>query len=300
MLFHVENSIYMFNYIIPIFNKEDILPHVLDSLDKCASKNSKIFTILDGCVDRSEDIVDKFKKNSRRDVIKIYMPNVHMLRSVNEGLKRVQSGFSVIMQDDIIIEDKDFERKVADLYLKMGKRLGVVSLRLAANVASTPLLQRLKAGIISNMIREVDFIKNSDDSQNYSAGAEGLFYPRISAINGPNIIPWEVLDKVGLFDDALAPYGYDDPDYCLRSMKAGFVNGLFPLRFKSDISWGGTRRNKKFAQEARRVHFRNRKYLWSKHRSYIEWLWQSGRITNEINPVNSLLNIPDCSIGLHN
>jgi len=214
----------MFNYIIPIFNKEDILPHVLDSLDKCASKNSKIFTILDGCVDRSEDIVDKFKKNSRRDVIKIYMPNVHMLRSVNEGLKRVQSGFSVIMQDD----------------------------------------------------------------------------PRISAINGPNIIPWEVLDKVGLFDDALAPYGYDDPDYCLRSMKAGFVNGLFPLRFKSDISWGGTRRNKKFAQEARRVHFRNRKYLWSKHRSYIEWLWQSGRITNEINPVNSLLNIPDCSIGLHN
>jgi len=39
------------------------------------------------------------------------MPNVHMLLSVNAGLKTVKGGFSVIMQDDIVLKDTDTEKK---------------------------------------------------------------------------------------------------------------------------------------------------------------------------------------------
>lgn len=283
-----------FNYIIPIFNKEDILPLTLEGIDRCASRNSKIYTVIDGCTDHSEQVVDDFTKRTGRDVVKIHMPDVHMLRSVNAALKRVERGFSVVMQDDIIIEDEKFEEKISNLYQKMGDRLGVISLRLAANVEPTPLLRRFSMRSLSPMIREADFIMSADDNQSFIVGNHECFYPRMDAINGPNVIPWSVRDKVGVLDEALAPYGYDDPEYCLRAMKAGFINGLFPLKFRSDVAWGGTRRSKKFLAEVRRIHCRNRKYVWNKHAEYISWLWKTGRVNRDHFPVETLTEIPDC------
>ncbi|QDC41247.1 glycosyltransferase [Candidatus Methylopumilus universalis] len=288
-----------FNYIVPIFNKEDILPLTLEGLDRCASKNSKIYTVIDGCTDRSEEVVDTFIKNTGRDVIKIHMPNVHMLRSVNAGLKLVERGFSVIMQDDIILDDESFESKISDLYHRMGPRLGIVSLRLASNVKSASMVDRIKMRTIMPMISETDFIMNEADNQEFKVGDNEKFYHRMSAINGPNIIPWSVKSKIGLLDEALAPYGYDDPEYCLRAMKEGFVNGLFPLRFKSDVAWGGTRRSKKFLSEVRRIHCRNRKYIWDKHGDYISWLWKTGGVSDEITASASLDGIPDSKRESH-
>ena len=287
----------LFNYIIPIFNKEDVLPHTLQGIDRCASREACIYTIIDGCTDKSEQVVDEFIARTRRNVVKIHMPNVHMLRSVNAALSRVQKGFTVVTQDDIILEDPDMEAKICQLYERMGERLGVISMRLAANVAPTSLKGRLQMRTLRPMITEVDFIKNRNDSQPYITATDESFYPRMGAINGPNVIPWSVRRAIGIFDETLAPYGYDDPEYGLRAMKCGFINGLFPLRYRSDEEWGGTRRNKKFAVQARRIHCRNRQYIWCKHKEYIEWLWRTGRVYRETTAVSSLAEIPNCEEG---
>lgn len=284
----------IFNYIVPIFNKEDVLPLTLEGIDHCASRNSRIYTVIDGCTDQSEQVIDDFIEQTGRDVIKIHMPDVHMLRSVNAALRHVKHGFSIVMQDDIIIKDEQFEEKISSLYKRMGKRLGVVSIRLAANVALTPVMRRLAMGSIWPMIEEIDYINNCNDSQAYESVSYDSFYPRMDAINGPNIIPWSVRQTIGILDEALAPYGYDDPEYCLRAMKAGFINGLFPLKFKSDIEWGGTRRSKIFLAEVRRIHLRNRKYVWKKHGNYINWLWKTKKVFRDSCPLDSLSSIPDC------
>ena len=282
-----------FNYIIPIYNKEDILPMTLEGVDRCASKAARIYVIIDGCTDGSERVVDEFHARTRRDVVKIHMPNVHMLRSVNAALGRVTGGFTVVMQDDIVLGDLQLEEKVRGLYRRMGERLGVVSLRLGANVASTPWLDRLRMKSLRPMIREIDFLRCADDLQPYAVGCYDDFYPRMSAINGPNIIPWAVCERVGLFDEALAPYGYDDPEYCLRAMRLGFVNGVFPLKYRSDDGWSGSSRSKKFVAEARRIHCRNRKYIWAKHGRYLKWLWQTGRVVRNSKAVATLAGVPD-------
>ena len=284
-----------FNYIIPIFNKEDVLPLTLESVDRCASKDARIYAIIDGCTDGSERVVDEFRARTRRDVVKIHLPNVHMLRSVNAALSRVSSGFTIVTQDDILLGDLQLEEKVRALYRRMGDRLGVVSLRLGANVAPTPWKERLRMRSLRPMIRETDFLRCADDPQSYAVGRYEAFYPRMSAINGPNVIPWKVRESVGLLDESLAPYGYDDPEYCLRAMQLGFVNGVFPLHYRSELAWGGTRRSKKFATEARRIHCRNRKYIWSKHNRYLKWLWQAGWVVRDLNPVETLADIPDWS-----
>ena len=260
----------IFNYIVPIYNKEDILPQTLAGIEKCASSKSKIILVVDGCTDRSEAIVDEFIKNTSHKTEKIIMPNVHMLLSVNAGLKKIEEGFSVIMQDDIILEDPEMENKITNLYDRMNSKLGVISLRYGSNIGITPLYSRLKRATIRGMIEEINFIKSPDDYASYATGEYEKFYPRMSAINGPNIIPWELLSNVGLLDSKLAPYGYDDPEYCLRSLKLGLINGLFPLKYKSEIAWGGTRRSKSFHKEAAKIHTRNRIYIYKKHENFIK------------------------------
>lgn len=67
----------------------------------------------------------------------------------------------------------------------------------------------------------------------------------------------------------MAPYGFDDPEYCLRSLKADFINGLFPIKYESDEEWGGTRRSKSFMKEVARIHKRNRIYIYEKHIKFL-------------------------------
>ncbi len=258
-----------FNYIVPIFNKEDILQDTLIAIEKCASDHSNIIMIVDGCTDNSEAIVDDFSRNSSHKTQKILMPNVHMLLSVNEGLKQVKEGYSVIMQDDIILKDLDFEKKIVELYNSIN-HLGVISLRYGSNIGYTSIFDRIKKLTLDCMIVETDFIKSPDDYADYQTGEYEKFYPRMSAINGPNIIPWNLLTKIGSFDKNLAPYGFDDPEYCLRALEHGFINGLFPLKYESEIEWGGTRRSKSFIKKAAEIHSRNRKYVYKKHQQFLK------------------------------
>lgn len=275
-----------FNYIVPIFNKEDILPGTLEGIHICASPTATIYTVLDGCTDGSEKVVDDFIARTQRDVRKLYMNDVHMLRSVNAALREIQGGFTIIMQDDIILKDPETEVKLVDLYRKMNGRLGIVSFRFGSNVRLVPWYRRIRRLSMVPLIEEVDFLKGPDEvdaaSSDVTQVEYGKFYPRMSAINGPNCIPWEVLSNVKELDEHLAPYGFDDPEICLRAMKAGYINGIFPVAYESEPEWGGTRRSKSFLKEVARIHKRNRRYIAAIHGKFILELWKSGNIYRKI------------------
>lgn len=279
----MENT---FNYIVPIFNKEDILPMTLEGIENVAGSKSRIVLIVDGCTDRSEAIVDEFMRNSSHETTKILMPNVHMLLSVNAGLKTVKKGFSIIMQDDIVLQDFDTENKLLEQYSKMNGELGVISFRYGADLKGTSLLDTI--GINSSlkykynnfgdkfksyfnkMIETVNVIQSPDDHASYQVGEREEFYERMCAINGPNVIPFQLLSKIGLLDENIAPYGYDDPDYSLRSLKAGFKNGLFALKYQSDEGWSGSSRSEEFKRNANRIITKSRIYVWEKHKEFIK------------------------------
>jgi glycosyltransferase involved in cell wall biosynthesis len=258
----------IFNYIVPIFNKEDILPETLKGIEKCSSKDSKIILVVDGCTDKSEQIVDEFIARNVRKTVKLIMPNVHMLLSVNEGLKHIEEGFSIIMQDDIILEDIDMENKIYSLYERI-ENLGMISLRYGLNLKKANFTSQIKNGF-KGLVDVCDTIQGQDDYAAYLKGDYGKFYPRMCAINGPNVIPWELYLKIGKFDENLAPYGYDDPEYCIRALKLNFINGLFPIKYTSEEEWGGTRRSKAFIREANRILTRNRLYVWKKHKVFLK------------------------------
>lgn len=229
-----------FNYIITIHNKEDLIEEVLKCVLMCCRDNSCVYPVLDGCTDNTEKIVDEIiNKFSGVPITKVHTPDVHELLSINAGLKAAcqdGEGFNIILQDDVILADFMLEDKIRKLYEWAGTDLGYVSFRMGANFKSDAYKS-------DEAIPLTDFIENP--CGNCLPGSEMLplscFAFRTIPIKSPVCIPFKVVRDVGFLEEKLAPYAHDDTEYSIRVVMAGCKNGVFSLKFYSDIKWGGTR-----------------------------------------------------------
>ena len=229
-----------FNYIITIHNKADLIEKTLMCVLMCCRENSHIYPVLDGCTDKTEEIVDNvIRAFANVPITKVHTADVHELLSINAGLcasDQRGNGFNIVLQDDVLLADFLLEKKVTALYEWAGPQLGYVSFRLGVNLAK-------------DAARSDDAVPFSDYIENiYGHGliqAEplmpGWLAYRTVPIKSPVCIPFEIFRKVGILDQRLAPYGHDDVEYAIRGIKAGYRNAVFALRFYSDVKWGGTR-----------------------------------------------------------
>jgi GT2 family glycosyltransferase len=231
----------IFNYIITIHNKEDLIEAVLNSVIKCCNPNSFIYPVLDGCIDKSEEIVDQIiTKNPNIPIKKIKVNDVHEILSINEALKlsnQSMEGYNILLQDDVILLDFNIEKKIIHLYEKMGKQLGYLSFRLGGN---------LKDDILESNDGSPfkDYVENAfgHGSEKSKTLLPGQFAFRSIAIKSPVCIPTLIIKQFGLLDENLSPCFHDDTEYCLRLLKNGYKNGVFAIEYLSDLEWGGTRR----------------------------------------------------------
>lgn len=231
----------IFNYIITIHNKEDLIGQVLNSIIRCCHENSFIYPVLDGCTDKSEEIVDDIIRNNPQIPIKkIKVNDVHEILSINEGLKlsdQSAEGYNIILQDDVIISDFFIEKKIIFLYQKMGGKLGYLSFRLGANLKKN-ILKSDHGSPFSDYIENA-FGHGIDKSKILLPGQLAF---RSIAIKSPVCIPTSIVRRYGLLDENLSPCFHDDTEYCLRLLKNGYKNGVFGLQYESELEWGGTRR----------------------------------------------------------
>src|SRR4051812_23970551 len=105
-----------FNYIVTIHNKEDLIEKVVTGILICAGGNSHIYLVLDGCTDGTERVVDQLIEDTvGLPITKLRAPDVHEILSLNIALRQVPQsgeGYNILVQDDVIIADRNFEAKV--------------------------------------------------------------------------------------------------------------------------------------------------------------------------------------------
>ncbi len=229
-----------FNYIITIHNKEKLIERVLMAILMCARDNSHVYPVLDGCTDGTEKIIDEIiGAYSDVPITKVFAPNVHELLSINAGLRKADQsgdGFNIVLQDDVLLADFLLEKKIAALYDWAGPQLGYVSLRFGANFSQD-------AATSDSHIPLFQFAENAyayynPDSQMLMPGQ---FTYRQVPIKSPVCFPFKLVREIGVLEEKLAPFAHDDFEYAIRCLKAGYRNGVFAVRFRSDLDWGGTR-----------------------------------------------------------
>lgn len=252
-----------FNYIITIHNKEDMIEQVIMSVLMCCRDNSYIYPVIDGCTDKTEEIIDRIINTySGVPITKVHTDDVHELLSINAGLRAAnqdEDGFNIVLQDDVILADFMLEQKVVALYEWAGSQLGYVSFRLGANFT-------VDAATSDDDVPYCDYVENAygHGIQDSEVLLPGQFAYRSVPIKSPVCIPTALIRALGMFDERLAPYGHDDLEFSIRLSKAGYRNGVFSLRFFSDVKWGGTRTsphpelNKIIARNMRSIRDRQR------------------------------------------
>lgn len=207
--------------LLNVHNQEKYIDMVCEGIVNSISDNVKqIVVVLDGCIDNSESIIKNKFKNLKIKIDYVFTDNVFETRANNAGFKRVENDYVIIIQDDMVIKEKEFDKRMLKPFLEF-KDVFAVSAQTAHN----------------NFIfeNELVFPMGADRRTGYSRNQFGV---REVAIRGPLMYDFSDVVKLNYFDEELAPDNFDDHDLSYKAFtEFGKVSGLYWIDFDSEREW---------------------------------------------------------------
>ena len=217
--------------IMTIFNKENILEKILSGLFEMTSKNVlEYIFILDGCKDKSESILQKCIDKIDISYKILYTDDVFEIKANNAGLKECKGKYAIIVQDDMLIMEKDWDQRLMEPLLKFND-IWAVTARTSCSLNINKKFYNIKEGPVGHL-----YCKKTDYSRN-------VVYVGQIINRGPLMMKMSVIKKLGYLDETLPGIiGLDDVDLCLKAYK------LYSLRccqywisYYSPLEWGSSR-----------------------------------------------------------
>ncbi len=274
-----------FSYIVTIHNSAELLERVLSSVEKNTDGKAVIIPVLDGCADSSEAVVKTMAKKSKNEYRTVTTPDVHEIRAINAGLEVAESGFCIILQDDVILDTDEIEKHVHSLWKEFEHNLGYVTFRMGCSVRRASFWSRIKqfarsrGSFRSMYIAEYNYIGGERET---FPGCRMRIRDRavasvMAGIKSPVCLTPALRAIAPRLDEKLAPYCYDDVDLSLTALAHGLTNVLSPIPLISELEWGGTRKSSDFKRNASKIMLRNRAYLYAKHKATLADYWKKKR-----------------------
>jgi len=255
--------------ILNVHNKESLIPRVLSSIKKYTSGNYELIIVLDGCTDNSKFLVENFKQNNKHiKIVVIETPNVFETRANNTGLKLATGELVIIMQDDMIVNENDWNKRLNRPFILFDDVFAVT-----ANCAHNWEFNDKSQHIHTNVNNDYEWsdILNHIDHANRHTITRDIFGIRQCVNRGPLMINHSDLKKLNYFDEIFAPLDMDDHDLCFRMQEEiGKVVGCYLIDFISDPSWGGTRQTGRPAPWHLKANQKNTRIVVERHSDKIQ------------------------------
>lgn len=259
--------------ILTIHNKQDLLPLLLTKLyEETNWIETEIIFVVDGCTDNSLALVEDWCNHHFYILTEVIItPNLFETKANNVGLKRARGKYVIIIQDDMIVNEKDWNVRILEPFHKWDD-VFAVSANCAHNWELNPNSQGIKDGW-SYLLNHIDHANKTNTPRN-------VFAIRDSVNRGPLAINRSALEKLNYFDEKFAPLDCDDHDLMYRMqhfmrLKKGnyaipLVCGFYSVEWYSKPEWGGTRdQDGKPKQWALDAQIKNIKLLYERHKDYI-------------------------------
>ena len=210
---------------LTVHNKQDVIGFVASSIVSCVSENVKeIICVLDGCTDNSEAIVKETFGNQDIPVKYIYTPDVWEVLANNESFKTASCPYILTLQDDMVLQEPDYDLKMLRPFRKVDSLLGITNRNAQDEyIQDGKLLYRNVAGSDVNSARDV-------------------LYVRDIIVRGPVMFDHAKLAAMNYLNEEFAPIYADDYDLCFRAwQEERWVVGAYMLDYMSPEHWGSTR-----------------------------------------------------------
>ena len=256
--------------ILTIHNKEWLIQECIRRIFRNTTSNVELIIIFDGCTDKSEEKVNEilFETPNNFSIIKQTTPDIFETKANNVGMKMAQGDFLIIVQDDMLIDEYDWNLRLRKPTIEYNDVFAVTS-RTAHNWIYNPNNQHefLKENLDScwcDILIHTDHANSSNIDRN-------IFAIRDSVNRGPLLLKHDIVEKLNYLDEDFSPLDMDDHDLCYRAFKnLGMKSGCYWIKYLSEDSWGGTRINGSPAKWLLKSNHKNTKLVWERHKDCIQ------------------------------
>lgn len=248
----IENTI---SIIMAVYNQDTIIENVLKGiLDNMSENVKEIIIIIDGCTDKSEEIVKHTLSNCPVPVHMLYAPDVGEILSCNMGFKMSTCKYSITIQDDMVTTEKDFDKKLLEPFLVV-PNLFAVSSRNAQD---------------ENIHFDYSCLDYSNVAGMDVDSPRGILYVRDVIVRGQVIWDNEKLKILNYLDEEFAPQSEDDKEISLRAYtKYGWLVGAYRSDYISKLEWGASRKYANSYQKWEKSMWKNQKLIIRRYKDYL-------------------------------
>lgn len=245
-----------YSIILTVHNKAFLIKDIIQGILSNTTGDYELILVYDGCTDISEEIVNStIEGNGRvtfKKLRKLWTPNVFETRANNAGLKIASGKYSIIVQDDCLIQELGWNERLAkpcETYDDIWAVTGNTAHNWRLNQTSPYLLNPSKK-IENNWC---DILEHYDHANLKTVG-KNVFAVRESVNRGPLLLRSDILKLAEYLDENNDKQDMDDHRLMFKVRKNwGLKCGYYGIDFQSDNNWGGTRENgqtKKWLLEA--------------------------------------------------
>lgn len=260
----------MYSIILTVHNKDFLINESLERIKKFTKGKFETIVVLDGCTDKSEEIVLNFVKSNPKMKFNVqYSPDVFETKANNIGLKEASGEYVIIIQDDMLMNEDSWNVRLTKPF-RSYKDVFAVSSNCAHNWVFNPESKHL------NMTENLDncwcdIINHVDHAGRPWNLSRDVFAVRQCVNRGPLAINHDDLIEMDYLDEEFAPLDMDDHDLCFRmTKKLGKVVGCYWTDFISNFAWGGTHNptggHKSWFYKS---NHKNMKLVWQRHSELI-------------------------------
>lgn len=221
------------NIVLSIYNQENLVERVLRGIFNNTTTPFTLILIFDGCTDRTEERALAFIKKSNpkllRKLITDHAPNVFETKANNIGFKKVQADYMITLQDDMVVNEYGWERRLTYPLRKFDDVLAVTA-RTAQDL-----------GTLEGNLEEQNYFTHAAE---YAKGtlSRNIFAVRDTINRGPVAFTMKHLRALNYFDEAFSPSDLDDADLSMRAwLERNLRVGAFSIDYISRSNWGKAR-----------------------------------------------------------
>jgi hypothetical protein len=164
------------------------------------------------------------------------LPNVFETIANNTAMRNAsqESNYIIIVQDDMIIEEDGWDARLIKP-LQVFDDVFAVTARQSFNYYPPPTLCDF---------REFAGRQETHGPRGTFTGRRDTFYIRDAINRGPVAFDANKIKELNYFDEAFAPFHWDDVDLSFRAYKhKKWKCGSFHVDYSSDLCWGSNRIN---------------------------------------------------------
>ena len=200
----------MVSIVIPLLNNLEMTKGCVESIEEYTKESYEIVFVDNGSTDGTPQFLKYNLKPNWRLIEN--SKNEGFPRACNQGMQLAEGEVILLLNNDTIVSPGWLTGMLE--CLNSAPDIGIVGPR-SNNVSGAQLFT-------DGMYNDTQTFLNFCES--YVKSFKGLYLPRFRIVGFCFMFKRKLIDEIGYFDERFTPGNFEDDDYCLRAMEAGYRN----------------------------------------------------------------------------